>query len=543
MRSIHSRFRIFIAVFLFLFFAGEGARAQKKYWVTFSDKAGTSFNPSEYFSQRTIERRMRYGIPLNDSSDFPVSEEYVRQVRALSDSLGWPSRWLNGIAVYASVESIRDIGRLPFVVSIDELYSVPFLAEESDEGVAAPELKPQQLRLLKYQTERLQGNLFSEKNLDGKGILIALFDAGFPNVNNREEFSHLFKEKRIKATYDFVTKSEYVFSHNRHGAMTLSCIAGKYGNINIGLATGAEFLLARTEKAAGETFAEEENWLAAAEWADKNGADIISSSLGYTYQRYFNNEMNGKKSLVARAARMAASKGILVVNAAGNDGSDSWRFVSTPADADSVLTVGGTNPYRDMKIDFSSEGPSSDGRLKPEVCAPAEVMAAGNKGMSHVFGTSFACPLVAGFAACAWQMHREWNNMELYRKIQESGHLYPYFDYAHGYGIPQASFFTLENKKNIEPTFSFDVENYDLKVILNDKYSHTRDEELLGYPSQRNLYFHIRNADGTLAFYSVVDAQEKEVLSLDIRDYSVDQVLVVHFEGYTGTYRFIDFKR
>jgi subtilisin family serine protease len=255
--------------------------------------------------------------------------------------------------------------------------------------------------LLKYQTARLQGNLFAEKNIDGKGILIAVFDAGFPKVNNRPEFSHLFREKRIKATFNFVTKSENVFGHSHHGAMTLSCIAGKYGDINIGVAPGADFLLARTEKAFGEAFAEEENWLAAAEWADKNGADIISSSLGYTYQRYFNNEMNGKKSLVARAASMAAAKGILVVNAAGNDGDNSWKFVSTPADADSILTVGGTDPASDIKIEFSSKGPSSDGRLKPEVSAPAEVMAAGNKGMEHAYGTSFSCPLVAGFAACA----------------------------------------------------------------------------------------------------------------------------------------------
>src|SRR5258706_2466027 len=543
MRPFFSRLQIFISVFLFLFFAGETARAQKKYWVSFRDKAGVSFNPYEYFSSRTVERRMRYDIPLSDSADFPVSKNYISQVKAFSDSLGWPSRWLNGIAVYASEENAKHISGLPFVISVDELYSMQQLAEENDDDVAVSQLKPKQLELLKYQTGRMKGNLFSEKKFDGKGILIAVFDAGFPSVNTREEFSHLIKEKRIKATYDFVTKDKNVFSHNTHGAMTLSCIAGKYGDINIGLATGAEFLLARTEKATGEPFSEEENWLAAAEWADKNGADIISSSLGYTYHRYFNNEMNGKKSLVARAASMAASKGILVVNAAGNDGSDSWKFVSTPADADSVLTVGGTNPYSDMKIEFSSLGPSSDGRLKPEVCAPAEVMAAGSKGMSHGFGTSFSCPLVAGFVACVWQMHREWSNIELYQNIQKSGHLYPYFDYAHGYGIPQASFFILENEKNIASTFSFDTENYNVKVILDDKYSHARDEELLGYPSQRNLYYHIKNADGTLAFYSVIDAQEKEVLSLDVRNYSVDQVLVVHFEGYTGTYRFMDFKR
>ena len=532
----------FISVSLLLFFACESVSAQKKYWVSFKDKSGVSFNPYEYFSDRTVERRMRYGISLFDSTDFPVSENYVDQVKVFSDSTGWLSRWLNGMSVYASVENINRISRLPYVLAVEELHSVPRLAEERNEEVAAHELGAKERKLLKYQTERLQGNLFSEKKIDGNGILIAVFDAGFPGVDVRPEFSHLVKEKRIKSTYDFVKKREPVFSYSNHGANTLSCIAGKYEDINIGIATGAEFILARTEKANGEAFAEEENWLAAAEWADKNGADIISSSLGYTYQRYFNTEMNGKKSLVARAASMAASKGILVVNAAGNDGSSRWKFVSTPADADSVLTVGGTNPYTDMKIEFSSYGPSSDNRLKPEVCAPAEVMVAGKKGMTHSSGTSFSCPLVAGFAACVWQMHREWNNMELYRRIQEAGHLYPYFDYVHGYGIPQASYFTEESKVHT-PTFSFEIDGYVLKVILEEKYSHARDEEQLGYSSKRNLYYHISNADGTLAFYSVLDAHEKEVLTLDVRDYAADQVLTVQFEGYVRSYRFIDFKR
>ena len=532
----------FIAFFLLLFFADHPAVAQKKYWITFSDKQGVCFDPYEYFSKRAIERRQRYGISLIDSSDFPVNENYINQVKALSDSLSWSSRWLNGIAVYTSDENIISIGRLPFVISVEELGAVPLLAEEeSDSG--GEELKPKQLELLKYQTGRLQGNLFSEKKIDGKGVLIAMLDAGFPGVNEREEFSHLIRENRIKSTYDFVTKSEKVFSYSRHGTMTLSCVAGKHEDINIGLAPGAEFLLARTEKAVSESFSEEENWLAAAEWADRNGANIISSSLGYTYHRYFNNEMNGKKSLIARAATMAAAKGILVVNAAGNTGRSNWKFISTPADADSVLSVGATNPYMDMKIGFSALGPTSDGRLKPEVCAPGEVIAAGNKGMSHSFGTSFACPLVAGFAACVWQMHPEWNNMELYRKIQESGHLYPYFDYAHGYGIPQASHFTNEQDKNIIPTFSFEIDEYNVKIILDDKYCHKDDEELLGYSSRRNLYYQVNNENNTLASYAVIVAEEKEALVFDVRDYSLDQVLVVHFEGYTGTYRIIDFKR
>src|SRR5688572_12586982 len=208
MSSFYFRSGIFISIILFLFFKAENITAQNKYWVSFSDKAGVSFNPYEYFSQRTIERRIRYGISLCDSSDFPVSQDYINNVKSLSDSLGWSSRWLNGVAVYASEKNINEISRLAFVASINRLSSVPQLAENIKEDISASQLKmlkPRQMALLKYQTERLQGNLFSEKNIDGKGILIAVFDAGFPNVNHREEFSHLVKENRIKSTYDFVT--------------------------------------------------------------------------------------------------------------------------------------------------------------------------------------------------------------------------------------------------------------------------------------------------------------------------------------------------
>ncbi len=162
--------------------------------------------------------------------------------------------------------------------------------------------------------------------------------------------------------------------------------------------------------------------------------------------------MNGKKSLVARAANMAASKGMLVVNAAGNDGETKWKHLGTPADADSVLSVGGISPESDYHFSFSSYGPTADKRLKPNVCAYGAVMESGKKGLTTTYGTSFASPLVAGFAACAWQTNRRLNNMELFKEIEKSADLYPYFDYAHGYGVPQAGYFINRQKYNEEIT-------------------------------------------------------------------------------------------
>jgi subtilisin family serine protease len=391
--------------------------------------------------------------------------------------------------------------------------------------------------LLNFQTQRMQSDSFRINHLDGSGIRIAVFDAGFPGVDKHPAFKHLFDNKKIISTFDFFSRNENVYRHHWHGTATLSCIAGKMDSTEIGMATGAEFLLARVEKSLTEPFSEEENWLAAAEWADKQGVNIISSSLGYTYQRYFNYEMDGQKSLVARAANMAASKGILVVNAAGNDGSDSWHYIGTPADADSVLTVGGTDPETDLHVYFSSYGPTSTGKLKPNVCAVGTVIAARKNGYAESSGTSFSTPLVAGFAACAWQSHRQWSNMELFDAIEKSSHLYPYYDYAHGFGIPQAGWF-INQKTEKEPTFDFLIVNNEIKVVLREQFSYPQEEAALGYRVKRNFFYKIEDKDGRMKKYTVLLADRKEMLHVFAEDFQTGDVMSVHFEGYTSSVDF-----
>lgn len=237
----------------------------------------------------------------------------------------------------------------------------------------------------------------------------------------------------------------------------MSCIAGKTKNYQIGLATGAEFLLARTESYT-EFFSEEENWLMAAEWADKNGVDIINSSLGYTGPRYLPENMDGKTAFVSKAAQLAVDKGILVVSSAGNEGTGKWKRIAAPGDATGVLTVGGIDPYTGIHSNFSSFGPSWDKRLKPEVCAYGTAIVSSRTGLVISEGTSFSSPLVAGFAACLKQRYPLLKNTELKELICRSGDLWPYFDYAHGYGVPQPYFLfkdTIENK----PTLSIIEDN------------------------------------------------------------------------------------
>jgi len=524
-----------------LFFAlclsaqSEFREDSNKYMVFFKDKKTTSFNPYEYFDTKAIERRLKQGIQLFDSTDFPVNEEYITIVAELVDSSSYSSRWFNALTVYAGETSLQQILALPFVSGFEKV-SGKLILSGNDKDEFKVVLNKEQLKLLKKQTERLGITSFHEKGFNGKGIRVAIFDAGFPTVDVSPCFEHIRKENRIIKTYDFTKKKEIVYAYSSHGTNVFSCIAGIADSIPIGLATGAEFLLARTENALYEPFGEEENWLAAAEWADKNGADIINSSLGYTIHRYFREDMNGKTSLIARAANMAASKGILVVNAAGNEGQSGWKFIGTPADADSVLSIGGIDPETDIHIGFSSFGPTADRRMKPNVAAYGSVIAAGRTGLVSTQGTSFASPLVAGFAACAWQSNRSLSNMELFHKIEQSATLFPYFDYAHGYGIPQAEYFltadSIGNRDTIYsvPTFDILSEGKMLVVIIRDEFFEKNEDY--------KLYYHILNEEGTLDEYNVLMVTDKRVLEFDTYQYDSGKKLVVFYKGYREEFGF-----
>ena len=433
--------------------------AQNVYWVFLDNKAGTTFDPYSYFDVKAIERYNSCGADLYDVSNYPLNDSYVTGVVALATEEVGCSRWMNAVGVVATPVQVAAIAALPYVLRVEIIGGDMQLAQAECSSTNEDDLSTFNFQLstsadttLADQLLRMQGQLFREKGIDGTGIRIAVFDGGFPKVNTHEAFRHLREGKRILKTWNFPNRKEDVYGWNGHGTMTLSCIAGRMNGKDIGLATGAEFLLARTE-VEPEPFKEEIWWQQAVEWADKNGANIISSSLGYGKDRYYTKDMDGK-SYVAKAANMAARKGMLVVNSAGNEGDDNrWQYIITPSDADSALCIGGiTHSLTDYEhINFASYGPSADGRQKPNLCAFGHAWAAnphGKGGYQMVYGTSFSCPLVAGFAACAWQASKGKTNMELFDMLQRSGDLYPYCDYAFGYGVPQASFF-VGSKKDV----------------------------------------------------------------------------------------------
>jgi hypothetical protein len=158
-------------------------------------------------------------------------------------------------------------------------------------------------------------------------------------------------------------------------------------------------------------------------------------------------------------------------------------------------------------------------------------------GIKRELGTSFSTPLVAGFAACAWQSHRSLTNMELFHEIEKSGHLSPYFDYAHGYGIPQAKYF-LDTNTVKEPTFDFVIINDNIKVRLREKYSHYEEEKEMGYDSRRNFYYNVKNKYGQIKTYTIYLADKTEMLDLRAEDFSAGDEITIHFEGYTSSLDF-----
>ncbi len=439
--------------FFFLLGLGLNGFSQNVYRVYFTDKKGSDYNPFEYLHPKAIERRILHGLDIYNSSDYPVSKLYLEEIIKLADSIKGSSRWMNAAFLYASDENIEKIKKLPFIKTIEIVLPLKqnvltnFKAANDFDTIPAETQK----QLLAAQLERMNGAILKENNLDGKGVRIAILDVGFKTYSSSPAFEKIRERGGIVATYDFVKKRTEVNIGMMHGTNVFSCIAGQVGPNQMGLATGAEFLLARTESFT-EFFNEEEYWLMAAEWADKNGVDIINSSLGYTIQRYLPEDMDGKTTFVSRAAQLAVDKGILVVSSAGNEGTGKWKRVAAPGDAAGVLTVGGIDPTTGIHSDFSSYGPSWDKRLKPEVCAYGTALLAGRNGFSVSDGTSFSSPLVAGFAACLKQRYPYLKNTELKELICRSGDLWPYYDYAHGYGVPQPYFLfkdTLENKPTL----------------------------------------------------------------------------------------------
>lgn len=507
---------LFLAVFALVSIV---ATAQEKcFWVFFTDKNDTQFDPYSYFDAKAIERYQQCGADLYDIGNYPLNDSYVNTVGSYSTEVFGESRWLNAIGIEATDDNAALISRLPFVARVQEIVSNGTVANVMTEF---KEIEEDNIDILTDQVKRFGGQHFIDKGIDGKGLRICVMDGGFPKVNTHPAFQHLRDNHQIIKTYNFPNKKEDVYGWSTHGTMVLSCIAGinKEGQ-KLGLATGAEFLLARTE-IDPEPFKEEVWWAQGAEWADKNGADIINSSLGYGKDRHWTKDMDGT-SYVAKAANKAVEKGILICNSAGNEGDDSrWMTIITPADAENVICVGGidANLKNYRHISFSSYGPTADKRRKPDVVAFGEAQVANpSGGFTSAFGTSFASPLTAGFCACAWQTKRDLTALQMKAEIQKSCDLYPYYDYAFGYGVPQAAYFTGDLNPT-ERSFNLVQEKDGVKIVVPKVIE------------DQDVFINVEGADGVLLGYYKVHPDSMGI-KLSNKDFGQGKKLNVSYNGF-----------
>lgn len=425
------------------------------YAIHFANKAGNQCSlskPQEFLSARAIERRTRLHISP-DSSDLPVTRFYLDSLRNIGLQVVCTSRWFN-FAVVATTDTslLNKALHLPFVASVRKaehasrsqkafydkwsqefIFNAASIPIETNYGVAYT-----QIHLHKGDTLHALG-------YRGRGIHIAVLDAGFYHADTLSAFKNLFEDRRVLGTRDFVAPGSGVYEDHRHGMQVLSIMAGNLPGQFIGTAPNASYYLLRTENTDSEYIVEEYFWAAGAEFADSVGADIIHASLGYTVfddpaQNHTYNEMNGKTALTSRAASMAVRKGMIVIISAGNEGNSSWKYISAPADADSILAVGAVTATGNL-ASFSSRGPSSDGRIKPDVVAMGVGTYVQNitGSFSAGSGTSFASPVITGLTACLWQAVPALTPIEIRKAILMSASQYYAPDTLKGYGIPDFS--------------------------------------------------------------------------------------------------------
>ena len=490
----------FFPAFIFAILLCGALPAQKSYWIFFTDKHGTSFDPYSYFAPEAIERRNRLGISLYDSTDFPVSEKYIAEVSAHVAAVGHSSRWLNGVGVDATDAQIAEVKTFPFVREVVEqpevMWTPACFSSVPDTAAAVEEAQ------VLDQVKALGGNLFAEHGLTGKGIIIAVIDVGFAGVDKAPAFASIRFNNRIRATYDFAKDRADVYAQKNanHGTMVLSCIAGTNNGTQLGLAPDAFFLLAKVATPWTNQKHGEENFIAALEWADKQGAMLVNCSDGPDYESYFPEQMNGKVSLMSRASNMAASKGMLVIAAAGNEGESSSPVLLPPAEADSVLSVTALGD-NGVIASYSSVGPTPDFKHKPDVCAPGNALVANGDGGKTEYseGTSFSAPLIVGFAACLIQKFPDLSPMQLMDTLHKFSSLYPYYDYAHGYGTPQASYFFDTTAVHL-PSFTFKRNADSVTVIIDEKFKPD-----CGSRPFPKFYYNLEDEQGRIYEYNVFE--------------------------------------
>jgi len=393
-------------------------------------------NSSVALSSKSINRRLHQKIFL-DGTDYPVNPYYVEKMHEIKAPIHVKSRWFNAIILKNCSDSILSIvEQLSFVKNIDTIRDFPLTKStklELSKEIAFPLKTP--IFYSDFQNNLINGLAFNDLGYDGAGVTIAIMDAGFLGADT------IFTSMNVHATYNVVDNNSKVYAYHPHGTYVLSVIATSNRFDFMGIAPSANFILCRTEIGEYESPIEEWNWIVAAEFADSCGSDIITTSLGYNkfsnplYNHTYA-QLDGRTLLITNAAELAFSKGILIVNSAGNEGDKDWFFINAQCDGPNVLCVGAADSTGGAAF-FSSRGPTADNRIKPDVLAMGyRVYAIDNNGkLMRNSGTSFSAPIIAGYASCLWQAHPEATNYEILQSIRLGANSYHEPNAAKGYGL------------------------------------------------------------------------------------------------------------
>lgn len=440
------RFLIVFSMLALVISISMSAQDTLRYHIDLKDKAATKFSlkhPEKYLSAKALQRRQKQHLQV-DSTDLPVPEAYIKAIRQIGVKVLVTSKWENFVTVSCNdTTKIDEIRALPFVKSAIKVWKAPdnaFASSRRDTIISELTVNPDTIYGTAYgQIHVSKGDLLHEAGFKGQGMTIAVVDGGFHNFDRIPALDNV----KVLGAKDFVDGDADIFAESTHGLGVLSCMATNKPGVMIGTAPEASYWLLRSEDSDSEYPVEQDYWIAAVEYADSVGVDLINTSLGYnefddSSMDFKLRDLDGQRSVISRAASRLADKGIILVCSAGNSGNSVWKKITPPGDADNVLTVGAIVWQTGVIASFSSVGNTQDGRVKPDVVAAgvrADVINShGSQGKAN--GTSFASPIMCGMVACLWQACPTLTAKEIIELVRQSGDRAAYPDNVYGYGIP-----------------------------------------------------------------------------------------------------------
>lgn len=548
---------IILLFFTAILFEGFAQVAPGIYLIEFTDKNNSGYsvdNPEEFLSSRAIDRRERFNIPITEH-DFPVNQLYIDSISKLDLQIRHTSKWFNSLIADISEPNVIDaLNAISFVKNVTKKVSIYKKSKRVEDFTEVSsfeyDLNKKKISVVQentfdygayeYQITMLNGQFLHNNNFSGEGMIIAVNDAGFYRADQMIAFEQLRSRNGILGVKDFVELDDTVYNDHYHGAYVLSIIAANNPGIAVGSAPEAEFYLFGTENNDSEYIVEEENWIAAIEYADSAGVDILTSSVSYYIfndpdQDHTFDELTGNSTRITRAADFAASKGMLVINSAGNEGNSDWQYLTFPGDADSAMAIGAIDSLG-LIAGFSSISPPNYHIVKPNVVALGvqTYILNTNDALVQSNGTSYSTPIIAGLAACLWQSFPDKTNYEIIKAIEQSANRYNNPDVYYGNGVPdfRKAYDILSGNASVDD--------------LN-----TNQFEYFPNPFEEEIRFRLNNVEGNQVNVFIADILGKEIFNTSfernstndeyaIKDLNVLLPGIYFLRIETGSYKFTE---